>query len=648
VSTLDEKTPEFEELEFDKRYYTQTAQSAIESIAHVAEEAASNEDEAISRRAERDGVSDEGTIRFTYSPDTRYLEVTGDGDGMTAEQMRDRLRRVGAEPQKDARRGFFHRGIREVFLALGGGEVTSIGRNPDGQDVLSRAIFDPDKGIAIVVENEIPTTEQRASLRLGGTGTQVRIPMHRWVTRKPKWFEFGQLESQIKNCVGLRPVLLDPGRTIYLEYASEPPRQLRFAYPAGEDLVVERDVEIDGQKGIFWAAIAEKPIKGGGRSKRTRGNGILIRGERAAYEASLGTALTSHPGMACVYGELRLDAIERLQREADEESQLIYKTDRSGLNPEHPLVEQIYDFIDATLEPLIADLDREDKKRSSPDMRRELQRLARVINEVIKESTVGDIDSPGGVPKPKAEDRPGEPVPPGPPHELKREAPDGIAFANARIFIPAGDSRSIKVWFDSSKIPAGTTVTMDSVADEIVHSASFSQTSVPLAGDDDGISELALSVRAGNSEGRHELTVSAGGFSATLPVHVRFPRSSGFISQIVTRDTDWEAGSALYNPSSGVVEIFIGRPEFKDAIARAGHDGHTEPQKHPLFRQLMVESVREAALWPAAQRRAEVEWDEAPYEERQHGNAFFRYVQSEFQELDYMLRSKLLKAFIDT
>lgn len=87
---------------------------------------------------------------------------------------------------------------------------------------------------------------------------------------------------------------------------------------------------------------------------------------------------------------------------------------------------------------------------------------------------------------------------------------------------------------------------------------------------------------------------------------------------------------------------------FKDAIARAGHDRHTEPQKHPLFRQLMVESVREAALWPAAQRRAEVEWDEAPYEERQDGNAFFRYVQSEFQELDYMLRSKLLKAFIDT
>jgi hypothetical protein len=645
VSSTTDEIGKFEGLEFDKRYYTQTAQSAIESIAHVAEEAASNEDEGISRRAVRDGTPDKGTIRFAYDPDTRYLDVTGDGDGMTAEQMRDRLRRVGAEPQKGAKRGFFHRGIREVFLALGGGEVTSIGRSPDGRDVLSKAIFDPEKGIAIAIQNETPTLQQRQDLGLDGTGTRVRIPMHRWATRKPKWFEFGQLESQIGNCVGLRPVLVDPNREVYLEYGAEPPRRLQFAYPDGEDLVVEREMEIGGQKGTFWAGVTEKPITGGGRSKRMRRSGILIRGERAAYEASPGEKLGSHPAMTCVYGELRLDGIERLQREADEESQLIYKTDRSGLNPEHPLVEEIYDFIDATLDPLVAGLDRGEKKKSSPDMRRELQRLARVINDVLNENTVGDIEGTGGEPRSETKKSGGGQTPPMPPEERKREVPNGIAFAHERIFIAAGMSRTVRVWLDPQKIPQGTQVMIETAADEVIHSAALSHGTVPEPGGD-GIAELNLTLKAGNTEGRHEVRVSAAGFSASLPVHVRFPRASGFISQIITRDEDWEAGSALYNPSNGVVEIFIGRPEFKDAALRASRDGHKEPWKHPLFRQLMVESVREAALWPAAQRRAEVEWDELPYEERQDGNAFFRYVQSEFQELDYSLRSKLLKAFV--
>ena len=38
-------------------------------------------------------------------------------------------------------------------------------------------------------------------------------------------------------------------------------------------------------------------------------------------------------------------------------AQLIYKADRSGLNPDHPLVETIYAFIDEKLGPLLAGLE---------------------------------------------------------------------------------------------------------------------------------------------------------------------------------------------------------------------------------------------------------------------------------------------------
>jgi hypothetical protein len=179
----------------------------------------------------------------------------------------------------------------------------------------------------------------------------------------------------------------------------------------------------------------------------------------------------------------------------------------------------------------------------------------------------------------------------------------------------------------------------------MITAATLSRGDVPEPGAD-GVAEVDLTLKAGGVEGRHEVAVSAGGYVAMLPVHVRFLRASGFISQIIPEDIDWEAGSALWDPATGVVRVFVGRPEFTDAAAAAKRDG-VEEWKHPLYRQLVVESVREAALWPAAARRAEVEWDELPQDERQDTNGFYRLVQTSFQELDYLLRSKLLKVFVE-
>jgi hypothetical protein len=650
ASAIDYTTAPVERLEFADRYYIQTAKSAIESLTHIAEEVISNEDEAISRRASRDGLEDEGTIVVHYDPDEMMLTVAGDGDGMTAATMRSRLKLVGASPEKDAKRGFFHRGIREVFLAMGGGEISSIGIDDYGRQVLSKAVFGSEPGMRIVVEDQKVSAEERAELGLTRTGTVVRIPMRRFATKKPRMFEFAQVETQIRDCVGLRPVLTDPKREVHLEYGDEPRRSLRFQYPAGEALVVEHAIEVGGEAGTFWARLTDKPVKrGGGRGRRTRIAGILVRGERAAYEVSLGDEISSHPGMARVVGELRIDGIERLQRqadaEADDESQLVYKTDRSGLNPEHPLVERIHGLIDRTIGPLIAEVDSaEEKKQVTPDMRRELQKLARVINEAIKGVTTPELDDTSGEQTEEAEKGKTDKEPPEPPKERTRYVEDGIGFAYDRIFLEAGKSRTVKVWFDAAKIPPGTPVTLASSPDEVIIGASLSRDVVP-APASDGVAELELTIKAGSSEGRHEVVVASEDWEATLPVHVRFPRASGFISQIIPENLDWEAGSALWDPSSGVVRVFIGRPEFKDAEARARRAGESDPWKHAEYRQLVVESVREAALWPAAARRAEVEWDELPAEDRRDGSAFHKTVQYEFQALDYLLRGKLLKAF---
>ena len=639
----------YQPLEFAERYYIQTAKNAIESLTHIVEEIGSNEDEAITRRAVRDGDADQGSLRFAYDPTTMTLELTGDGLGMATKAMRERLGRVGESPDSASKRSFFHRGVREVFLAMGGGEVTSIGQLPSGAQVLSHALFDPNKGMAIGVQDRPVTDMERDELGLTGTGTRVRVPVRRFALKKPKLFEFAAMESQIRDCVGLRVVLTDPDRTVTLRFGNEPPRVLRFEYPEGEDLVAPKAVEIDGHAATLWAGISEKPIKGATR-RRTRRNGILVRSERAAYEVSLGETLRNHPAMGRVFGELRIDDIEAMQREADkqadDESQLIYKTDRSGLNAEHPFVEVIHEFVDSALTPLIADLDaNEVKKTVSPDMRRQLQKLAREINQVLKDAHVEDVDDPGGDTTDDTAPSTDQPDPPPPPPPAPRVVEDGIDFAYDRIFLEAGRSRTVKVWFDSSRVPAGTSIHVNSSPDDMVTATTLSRTDVPEPGKD-GVAEVDLTIKAGGVEGRHEVIVSAGGHSATLPVHVRFPRASGFISQIIPEETDWEAGSALWDPATGVVRVFVGRPEFTDAAAAAKRDG-VEEWKHPLYRQLVVESVREAALWPAAARRAEVEWDELPQDERQDTNGFYRLVQTSFQELDYLLRSKLLKVFVE-
>jgi len=642
------KEPVVEELEYEGRYFTESAKSAVESAIQIVEEAISNEDEAIRERAERDGGPSEGEIVVAYEPDRKVLTITGDGVGMTSDRMRKRLRTVGGDPEAGAKRSYFNRGIRDVFLAMGGGEVSSIGKNSAGEEVFSNCTFlinDSRKmAIRTDVADAVPTEEDRERLGLDGTGTQVRVPVARLEKSRPKQFRFSELERQIRDCVGLRPVIADPARQITLAYADTPPRSLHFEYPEAEDLILEKEVEVAGMRGTLWAKLAPMAIKQA-RNRHAWISGILIRGERSAYEIARDSRLAKFPAMERVIGELRIDGIEDLQREADDDAQLVYKTDRSGLIAEHPAVEAAYDLLVSELEPLIADLDaNRPETKTSADVRRDLQKLAREINSVIDgEIAVGPEDSEADLaddPDPK----PGEPVPPGPGEQLERDLEQPIEFPIAYAMVYAGESKPIKVWFASDRIPPGSPVEVTSAPDEYVSAAVLSADTVPPP-DTDGVAELSVKVTGGNSEGRYELRVRSGEHEAMLPVHVRFRRASGFISNIVLDDEDWPSGSAIWDPSSGVVSVKVGRPEFKQIASRAAQNGHKDPFKDPLYRQLVVESVREAALWQAAKQKAEFEWDELPIADRQDGRSFQRETQFIFQEFDYKLRAKLHKAF---
>lgn len=638
----------YEPYEFDTRYFIHTAKNNITSFGHVIAEIVSNCDEAITRRAKRVGGSDEGVILIRYEPAAMQLSVTDDGVGLLTAEMRTRLKKVGAEVMEEARRAFFHRGVREVFIAMGESVVESIAMQ-DGAPVYSKAVFHPTNGMAIVVSDEPVTRELREETGISDTGTKVTIPLRPLAQAKPNQFTFPKLQEQIENCVQVRPVLMDPNRQILFEFGDAPPRPIRFSYPKGEALVEETAVEIAGLRGTLWASGTEEPIKGGGLSRQTRRYGILVRGERAAYEVTLGTKLQSYPAHRQLFGELRLDAIEGAQREADktadEEAQLIYKADRSGLNPDHPLVESIYAFLDERLGPLVAALEaKERKKKIGADVQRQLHELARLINETVKLEDFGDIDSPDGKTKKEATKKDGG-EPPEPPESRPPAVEDGIAFAHSRIFVPAGRERVVKVWFDTAKIAVGTPVELDSDPDGVIRSAKLSGCAVPEP-PGHGIAELLLALKADEAEGRHVVTVRAGEYEASLIIYVRYPRATGFIRDIVPVEEDWESGAALYDPQTGRVKVYVGRPEFVSLTGRAKKDKMEDPFKYLPYRTLVVESVREAALRTAAERRAEVLFDELPQEERLEQDALSNLILAEYQALDYRLRRLLVDAFV--
>lgn len=650
MTTATETGLQYEEYEFDPRYFIHTAKNNITSFGHVIAEAVSNADEAITKRSKSGNGRDKGRIHLHYDPESMMLTVTDDGVGLTTEEVRKRLKRVGAEAMEEARRAFFHRGIREVFIAMGVSIVETIALQ-DGKSVYTRAVFHPTEGMAIADSDAPALDEVRGQLGILETGTRISIPLKPLAATKPAQFTFPKLLEQIENCVQVRAVLMDPDREVVFEFGDAPPRPVQFSYPDGEKLLSPTEVEIEGLRGTLWAKAANEPIKKGGMSRQTRRYGILIRGERAAYEVTLGTKLQTYPSHKQLFGELRIDGIEQAQREADqeadEEAQLIYKADRSGLNPDHPLVESIYEFLDEELGPYVAELEaKERKKQLTPDVQRQLHQLARLINDAVKLEDFGDMELPEG--KPKTDARPtGEgPVPPEPPAEIPVPVvEDGIAFAYTRVFVSAGKSRTVKVWFDTEEIPKDTPVELESEHDGIVRGARLSGSSVPTPRDH-GIGELLLTIQADETEGRHEVTIRAGGYHATLPIYVRFPRASGFIRDIVLVDEDWESGAALYDPQTGRVKVYVRRPEFLDVAKRAQKEKLGNPFDYLPYRVLVVESVREAALRTAAERRAEVLFDELPYEERQEQDALSRLILTEYHALDYKLRGLLVDAFV--
>jgi hypothetical protein len=599
-------------------------------------------------------------LRVPAFPVWRYeVRCTDDGEGVDAEVVERRLGALGVVPERAAQRGLFGRGLRDVWLAQGGGRIEGVRG--------SRAVeswFFPARGddpFAYAHVRDDPDVESmRRALGVRASGSRVTVPLPE--ARLPA---AGRLRTMVANLVQLRPVLEDPSRELWLTLPDRPAELVVFSPPEPDP---ERPVLFDDEVRVTAdvrarivvrraaTAIAQTP------QRALRRGGLLVRSGRAAHEVTLGSA-ENLPGARHLYGEVLCEAIEDIQRAALDSArpQLVVKADRTGLNEHHPLVQRLYSAIDEVLRPIVA----EEERRAGAHMVT-AARAIRARDEVglreLNDALRTAFDAPGsagfargGAPSRHAPETNGgrseeqSPAPasePDTPSAMEAQPPAlaPMRFKQLLVRMRPGEQRSVSLLFDPARVGAGTPV---SVLSDTGLRLKLWEDVVP-APNSRGWSRLTgtLRARATVRPGSHlAVLAEAGAYSAELEVQIVRHHASGWVREIARKDEDAQI-EAHFDPESGVVTVFEGRPEFRAlarAARRAGLPGR-RVQEYVPYRLLEVEAAANAVYQWAAERLLERRFaGERPIDPAEYARA----VRSEAQALRHRAHERLMRAFLD-
>lgn len=583
------------------------------------------------------------------------LTCTDNGEGVNADVVDARLGALGVVPERGGQRGLFGRGLRDVWLAQGGGRIQGV---RDGRLVESWFFPAPgDEPYAYVhVRDHAADAEDLLALGLATSGTRVTVPLPG--RRLPA---NGRLRSLVAQLVQLRPVLEDPAREVWLELPGEPAHLVRYPAPEPDpDRPVLFEGDIDVMPGVAARVVVRRAVQPIPLSpvRALRRGGLVVRSGRAAHEVTL-VGMESLPGARHLFGEVSCEAIEDLQREALDSvrPQLVVRADRSGLNEHHPLVQRLSTALERVLRPII---DAEERRagahlvRAGRALRARDEVGLRELNDALRTA----FDAPGSagfrggdqpsqrpqVTPPDADDRepvvPDGPSPAPPPTELT--AP--IRFKQALMRMHPGEQRGASLIFDPARIAPGTKV--DITTERGVAYKLWSDV-VPEP-NRRGWSRLTgtLRARATVAPGSRVIVVAeAAGFSAELEIVVVRHRGSGWVREIARKDED-SSVEAHFDPESGIVTVFEGRREFRALERAARRAGLSRKRVHEYlpYRMLEVEAASNAVYQWAAERILERRLvGERPADPVEYAKA----VRLEAQGLRHAAHERLMRAFLE-
>ncbi|MHB1568247.1 MAG: hypothetical protein ACYC0H_03490, partial [Solirubrobacteraceae bacterium] len=376
-------------------------------------------------------------------------------------------------------------------------------------------------------------------------------------------------------------------------------------------------------------------------------------------------------GARHLYGEVRCEAIETLQRQALERPrpELVVRVDRSGLNEHHPLVRALYAAIDRVLRPIIAAEERRAGAHliTAPRAVNARDQVGlKALNDLLR-SAFEQPGSAGNQPGDQPADRPpvdedndddaqqpepglepaaepsatdrqsGEPEPEAP-------AAPALWFRQSLVRLHPGEQRGVTLIADPAQITPGTMVQAE--ADPGLH-LTLRAEELPQPGGR-GYCTIQATVRArvtAQPGARLSVLAAAGMHTAELEVLIVRHRASGWVREIARKDQD-QTIEAEFDPETGVVTVYEGRREFRAlerAARRAGYTKKRAPEYVP-FRMLEVEAAANAVYaWAAEQVLTRRLSEERPSDPAEYAAA----VAHEHQQLRHQAHHKLMRAFLE-
>jgi hypothetical protein len=649
------------------RYFRENFAQAGIDLAQILPELVTNADAAIAacgrdrgRIQLRIGPADREFLR-SWRREVRRLELpaltdwvhevvcSDDGEGVDAETIESRLGALGVVPESRGQRGLFGRGLRDVWLAQGGGRIQGVRNGRAVESWFLPASGDEPYFYAHVLDAPA-TPEIRGRLGIAGDGTRVTVPLA--LRRLPPTPRLRRLVAEL---VQVRPILEDETRELLLDLPGAPFELVRYAAPEPDpERPVLFDDEVVLQPGASARVIvrrAAEPIPLGS-SRATRRGGLVVRSGRAAHETTL-AGLESRPGARHLYGEVWCDAIERLQREAldSPRPQVVVRVDRSGLNDAHPLVQALYTQLERLLRPIV-----------EAEERRAGARLVRAGKEIAARDEVGlralndalraAFDAPGRAgfarggpaaerpPAEESERKVAEPPPPGP-HPVRVDA--AMRFKQSPIRLHPGEQRTISLLFDPERVPPGTPIELATDPGLSV-SLRGQEVPPPRAGGWSSVHGHLRALVSADPGSQLSVYAAAGGHDAELVVLIVRHHASGWVREIARKDEDSQV-EAEFDPETGIVTVYEGRREFRalEKAARQAGLSKRRAREYVPYRMLEVEVAANAVYWWAAEhilaRRLPGERSSDPVE-------FAASLRMEAQLMRHRFHDKLMRAFL--
>jgi hypothetical protein len=648
------------------RYFRENfAQGGID-LVQIVPELVTNADAAIA-----DGGRGRGRIELGFgAPDAEFLadwraqmralkvpalvgwrfevRCADNGIGVDAVTVDRRLGALGELPERSGRRGLFGRGLRDVWLAQGAGRIEGVREGRAVESWFFPAAGDDPYAYLHVRDEPAPDVV---------SGTRVTVPLA--LERPPA---DGRLRTLVSQLVQLRPVLEDPAREVWLELPSGTVEVVHLPAPEPDP---QRPVLFDDEVRVTSDVTARVTVRRSARplppgmSHATRLGGLVVRSGRGAHESTLASQ-EGLPGTRHLYGEVRCDALDELQRAALDRPrpQVVVKVDRSGLNENHPIVKALYAAIDRVLRPIVADEERRAGAhivRAGGALRARDQVGLRALNDALK----GAFDTPGSaafevgrepsdrapaIPEKPEDVAAGTPVARGEIESAPGVPVAALRFKQALIRLHPGERRGISLLIDPRRVPPGTEV---HVAVDPGLGINLWTDTVPEPVKS-GWSRISASVRcrvSADPGARLSVLAEAAGHTAELVVLVVRHRASGWVREIARKDEDAEV-EAHFDPETGIVTVYEGRREFKalEKAARRAGLSKTRVREYLPYRMLEVEvAANTVYAWAAEELLARRLAEERPSDPAEYAAA----VRREAQALRYRGHEKLMRAFLD-